>query len=320
MGITERIDAVTKIPPKYLGTIIPAPKAVKIELTGRCNLRCQFCSLRTRDSQPKGGDDMSLDFFKRITSEMREAGVEEIGAFYIGESFMNKNLLVKAISWCKKDLEFPYVFLTSNASLADPQSVEECMQAGLDSLKWSVNASDEKQYELMMGVNQKFFTKAKANIRAAWDVRKKGGYKCGLYASSIKFDEDQDGRMRGFLAESVVPFVDEHYWLPLYGQMTQQTQERIDELGFVPTAGNQGRIGALRDPLPCWAVLSEGHVTSNGYLSACCFDPDDKFKMANLHDTTFMEAWNGEKFQTLRAAHLSKDVSGTVCEQCVAYQ
>ena len=38
--ITERIDAMTKIPPSHLRAEAPAPKSVKIELTGRCNYRC----------------------------------------------------------------------------------------------------------------------------------------------------------------------------------------------------------------------------------------------------------------------------------------
>jgi hypothetical protein len=33
----------------------------------------------------------------------------------------------------------------------------------------------------------------------------------------------------------------------------------------------------------------------------------------------FLTAWHSEKFQTLRAAHLERDVTATVCEKCVAY-
>lgn len=316
MGITERIDATTRIPPAYRHTVCPAPRSVKIEISPRCPLRCQFCSLRTREKQPT--EDMDFGLFQRITQEMRDAGVEEIGVFYIGESFMAPHLLVDAIKWCKK-IGFPYVFLTSNASLATPSWVEECMRAGLNSLKWSVNASDEVQYRTLMGVNGKYFHKALANIKAAHEVRAKGGYSCGLYASSIRYDGVQHERMQELLNARVAPYVDEHYWLPLFGQMTQQTEERIAELGFVPTAGNQGRLGALRDPLPCWAVSTEGHVTADGLLSACCFDADGRFAMADLREVSFMEGWNSEPFQRLREAHLRKDVTGTVCEACVAY-
>jgi len=42
--------------------------------------------------------------------------------------------------------------------------------------------------------------------------------------------------------------------------------------------------------------------------------------MADLNEVGFMEGWNSPAFRTLRAAHLRKDVSGTICESCVAYQ
>jgi MoaA/NifB/PqqE/SkfB family radical SAM enzyme len=93
--ITERIDQTTKIPPNYLRSVLPAPRSVKIEISPRCNYRCGFCALRTRDAQPKW--DMDFSLFKRITRDMREAGVEEIGVFFLGESFMNTRLLVDFI-------------------------------------------------------------------------------------------------------------------------------------------------------------------------------------------------------------------------------
>ena len=82
MTITERIDNITRIPPEFMHARPPAPKSVKIEISPRCNYRCGFCALRTREVQPKW--DMDFNLFKRITREMREAGVEEAGMFYRG--------------------------------------------------------------------------------------------------------------------------------------------------------------------------------------------------------------------------------------------
>ena len=48
--ITDRIDAVTKIAPEYLQTVLAAPKSVKIELSPRCNYRCGFCALQPEKS------------------------------------------------------------------------------------------------------------------------------------------------------------------------------------------------------------------------------------------------------------------------------
>ncbi len=314
--ITDRIDNVTRIPANFLKARLPAPKSVKIEISPRCNYRCGFCALRSREVQPKW--DMDFALFKRITREMREAGVEEIGVFYLGESFMNPRLLVDCIAYLKREIAMPYVFLTSNASMAFPEAVEACMQAGLDSLKWSVNASDEAQFESVMGVSGKLFHRALDNVAAAWDTRKRGGYGTGLYASSIRYDGEQQQRMEQLLNARVRPYVDQHYWLPLYSMGAFATQ-REEQLGYRPTAGNQGRLDALREPLPCWSAFTEGHVTAEGKLSACCFDATANWTMGDLSQTPFMEAWNSAAFVALRAAHLKKDVRGTVCESCIAY-
>ena len=117
--ITDRIDNITKIPPRYRAAVLPAPKSVKIEISPRCNYRCGFCALRTREVQPKW--DMDFGLFKRITREMREAGVEEIGVFYLGESFMNPRLLVDCIAYLKAELGMPYVFLTSKRRWRSPK-------------------------------------------------------------------------------------------------------------------------------------------------------------------------------------------------------
>jgi MoaA/NifB/PqqE/SkfB family radical SAM enzyme len=315
--ITARIDKVTLIPAERLRANPPAPRSVKIEISPRCNYRCGFCALRTREAQPKW--DMDFKLFQSITGEMREAGVEELGMFYLGESFMNPRLLVDCIRHAKQTLGFPYVFLTSNASMAFPEAVEECMKAGLDSLKWSVNAADEEQFEDIMGVSAKLFGRALENIAAAWKVRREGGYATRLYASSIRYDGEQMRRMEELLDRHVRPYVDEHYWLPLYSMGSFATQ-RERELGYRPTAGNQGRVGALRAPLPCWSAFTEGHVTAEGKLSACCFDATAHWTMGDLTRQTFSEAWNSPAFVALREAHLKKDVRGTVCEQCIAYQ
>ena len=87
-----------------------------------------------------------------------------------------------------------------------------------------------------------------------------------------------------------------------------------------PTQGNPGRLGAMREPLPCWSCFTEGHVTKDGLFSACCFgfDGDGELLMGDLTKQSFMEVWNSSKFQQLRAAHLRKDVRGTACESCIA--
>jgi len=316
--ITDRIDRITRVDPKDRHTFLPPPRSVKIELTGRCNYGCTFCarSMVLRDQQ-----DMDRALFQRLLREMRELGVEEIGLFYLGESFLC-TWLADAIAFAKRDCGYPYVFLTTNGSLATPARLQRCFAAGLDSLKFSFNYADEAQFEEIAQVKRHIFDRVVHNIRGARavrdDVHRETGHRCGLYASYIEYDGAQGERMQNALSR-IRDHVDEIYALPLYNQANLVT-EGEQKKGWKPIAGNRGRVGALRDPLPCWAVFTEGHITWDGKLSACCFDHDGRFHMGDLTESSFLEAWNSEPFQALRAAHLKRDVAATPCATCVAYQ
>ena len=121
--ITDRIDAITRIPPAYAAPVAPCPRSVKIELTGKCNFACTFCA---RSQQLRAQDEMDRGFFERVVKEMRDAGVEELGLFYLGESFMCE-WLPQAIAYAKR-IGYPYVFLTTNGSLSTPERVTACMR------------------------------------------------------------------------------------------------------------------------------------------------------------------------------------------------
>lgn len=308
MTITERIDAITEIPQSRLCEVLPPPKSVKIELTATCNYKCRFCVKSIRADS----GEMDRALYSRLIRELKVSGVEELGIFYIGESFTCK-WLPEAIAEAK-EVGFPYVFLTTNGSAATPARVLKCMQAGLDSLKFSMNYGTQEQFKEVANVSVSFFRRAIDNLMAAKALRDENGFSCRLYASSIAFDGEQGRKMREVVQE-ILPHVDEHYWLPLYGM-----SGAAKEGGWKPQPGNPGRLGAMRAPLPCWAAFTEGHITHDGKLAACCFGSgiDGDLIMADLNKVSFLHGWNSLKYRWLRRAHLAKDVSKTACAECAA--
>lgn len=307
-SITQRIDAVTGIPLSHLGTVLPAPKSVKIELTANCNYKCAFC---VKSIRPDNGN-MDRKFYSRIIREMHTAGVEELGVFFIGESFLCP-WLPEAIAEAK-EVGFPYVFLTTNGSAAKPSKIAACMEAGLNSLKFSLNFTDDAQFTSVANVDPKFYAAAIANLKDARAIRDAGNFDCGIYASSIAFDGEQGVAMQA-IVDSILPYVDEHYWLPLFSMRSAS-----EASGMKPIQGNPGRLARMREPLPCWSVMTEGHVTKDGKLVACCFGAglDSDMVMADLNEVSFEVGWNSVRFQQLREAHLRKDVTGTPCQSCIA--
>ena len=292
--ITDRIERIASLGSGERSSAPPVPRSVKIELTARCDFRCWFCASHTR---PRAWSDMPWQRFTRYARELRELGVEQLGVFYLGESFLC-DWLAEAIRYAKRECGYPYVFLTTNGRLATAARVRECILAGLDSLKFAVNCSGPEQLHAVAGVAPEEFHAIVRNAQDARRVRdeieRESGHRCGLYCSSLLVDDLQKNRMAPALAD-ILPYVDEHYWLPLFG--------------------SSGR----RKPLPCWPLFKEGHITWDGRLSACCLDHSPRFHMGELDATPFLEAWHSAAFQRLREAHLAQDVRGTACAQCIAY-
>jgi MoaA/NifB/PqqE/SkfB family radical SAM enzyme len=308
MTITEKIDRVTSIPVAVREPVAPPPVSCKIELTSRCPYHCAFCSKSIADTSD---GDMERKLYSRLIREMHDAGVKELGVFFIGESF-TCHWLPESIAEAKS-VGFEYVFLTTNGAGATAWKVESCFKAGLDSLKFSLNFADRGQLQSIARVSPSHWDAAIRNLKVSRMIRDAGKYKCGIYASSIKFDGEQGEKMQR-LVDDVRPYVDEHYWLPLFSM-----NEASRKNGMAPTVGNPGRLDNLREPLPCWSVW-QAHIDRHGRLIACCFGdtPDNGHVMADLTQVSFLEGWNSEKFQALRAAHLAKDVRGTACETCAA--
>lgn len=113
-GITARVDRIKQLTGEHRSATPPVPKSVKIELTARCDFECYFCASHTR---PRVKSDMPWEFYTRIVKEMRKLGVEQLGVFYLGESFLC-DWLPEAIRYAKQNCGYPYVFLTTNGRLA----------------------------------------------------------------------------------------------------------------------------------------------------------------------------------------------------------
>lgn len=305
--ITDRIGHLASLAPEQRRVTPPVPRSVKIELTGRCDFQCFFCASHTR---PREKSDMTWALYTRLARGLRELGIEQLGMFYLGESFAC-DWLADAIRYAKRECGYPYVFLTTNGRMATAARVRDCMLAGLDSLKFAVNCCGPEQLHAVSGVEPEEFHAIVRNVQDARRVRdeieRESGHRCGLYSSSLLYGEAQRSRMQPALAD-IVPYVDEHYWLPLYGYSGKTA------------TGTPDRGETLRKPLPCWPLFKEGHITWDGGLSACCLDHSPRFHMGNLDEAPFLEAWHSPAFRALREAHLRQDVRGTACENCVAYE
>jgi MoaA/NifB/PqqE/SkfB family radical SAM enzyme len=307
MTIMERIDQHTHVPAERLVEAPPYPSSIKIEITSRCNFCCSYCASKRR-LRPQG--DIDRDFLQRILHEAKSVGVREIGMFLLGESLLVKEL-PEYVRYAKEQAGIEYVFITTNGSLATPERMTALMDAGLDSIKFSINAGTRERYKEMHGVDA--FERVLANLRWLHDFRLKNHFeKPRISVSSIGmgtgFDEVD------ILRELVKPFVDDFYLLPLYNKGGHVAH------GGTGIVGNPGRLENMVPPMPCWTIFNSSRITWNGWLTACSFDHDTSFEIADLNKVSLVEAWHHPKFVELRAKHLSRDCEAlktSVCAKCL---
>ena len=127
--------------------IPPFPdKRMKIEVSSLCNHNCIFCGRNKMEG--KGGlvDDT---FYVRIMQEAFDEGLREVGLFINGEPFTDPKL-AEHIKIAKQ-IGFTYVYITTNGSLATPERFKAVIDAGLDSIKFSINAANREDYLYIHG-------------------------------------------------------------------------------------------------------------------------------------------------------------------------
>lgn len=302
--ITTRIDATTRLLDNEKSSTPPFPKAVKIEVTNLCNLKCWFCASK---DQLRPQKFMDFDLYKTIIDKCYDAGIREAGLFYLGEPLLYPHL-VEAVKYAK-DKGMTYVFFTTNGLLLNEKLLRDLINAGLDSIKFSLNAfsdDDMKQATQVAG-----YTKQVENLKMTRRIRDEMGASLRIYASCINRINDELQEKQEEAYETWKPYTDEQYWLPLYNQASFIKGEHLKIVG-----GNRGRRDNLRCALPCWAIFKTCHITVDGLMSACCFDHNGHFVMGDLKTQTFEECWNSDRYQWLRQCHLDGKIEGTPCAPC----
>jgi len=285
------------------------PRNALVELTNGCNHACIFCK---NSNQGRRATFLPLARFERFVDEAVPLGLEELGLYATGEPFMTKNL-VDYVRTAKR-AGVGRVYLTSNGALASLERVVECHEAGLDSIKFSINASNREDYELVHGFDD--FDKVVRNVRdvAAW--RRASDVPLQLLCSCVIIPSVGDIRAEHrALFEGVF---DDVIYVEA-GSQGGQAFELIDELAVSPHGvfGNLGKTVAVADLKPCAMVWNRYHLTAEGYLTACCVDYELDLVFADLAKESLSEGWNNTSVQGLRQAHLDGDLEGLLCNQCL---
>lgn len=293
--------------------LVPAlPPKIAIEINNSCNHRCYFCPNPIMERQRAVmGDEMLF----RIMGEASEAGIRELSFYSTGEPFLHKQLprfVGKA-----KEMGFNYVFLSTNGGSAVSGKILPVLDAGLDSLKFSINAGDRETYMKTHGRDD--FDEVMRNLESVAEYRAKAGRRIKLFVSFVETQYNKHSFAS--LKERVAPLVDEVLCYPfvVIGTPLKPGNDKspdLPQVGYADVDTTQS-LNQLRFELPCYQLWNYLNVSLEGYLLACCSDFNNDLVVGNLRQTSLLQAWHSPEFQAFRQRHLNHDIANTLCEACV---
>lgn len=279
-------------------TTPPFPKNAMFELTSRCNHACVFCANSKREASH---GTMELDLFRRLVWEGARAGLEEVGLYSTGEAFMLPNLADYVTA--AKGAGIRYVYLTTNGALAEPVRVVPVLNAGLDSIKFSINAGTKETYRTIHGRDD--WDAVIDNLRFVWKLRSACRMSYKILSSFVQ--TKQNAHEVDDYRREVGPFVDDAVVVPMSGQGGQMLVQ----------LGQMGEPTFPEKASPCSMLWNRLHVTWDGKLTLCCVDYGNNLVYADVRESGIVGAWNNALAQEMRLRHRNRRLKGTLCQNCL---
>ena len=285
----------------------PFPRELYLELNNTCNHTCFFCS---NEKMTRSNKKMSFLLVEKIMNNAYLAGARDIAFYATGEPFMYKKLpdaIKKA-----REIGYEYIFITSNGALATPAKSIPVIKAGLDSIKFSINAGTKESYKKTHG--QDDFEKVIENVR--WWNQYRIGNKLDLkmYVSMVPTPTNQGeyDNLMSLIGDCLDQEIDQRQCSNQGGNMLENnTIVEIDEKSILGTLKVDQYTDICPDP------FNRVVVSSEGYLTACVVDYQNALIVADLNGENIKDAWYGKVYSDFRKRHLEKDLTGVICHNCM---
>lgn len=265
----------------------PWPEIVQIESTNICNAKCVFCP---RDDMERRQGIMDMALYRKVVDECVDLGIQHLRMHNYGEPFVDRSLVEK-VRYAKAR-GIPQVGMISNGSLITEQAARGMIEAGLDAINISVDASGRETFEkTRLGLK---YDKVIGNVERLLQLRTDAGSRRPkLILSFVRQDNSDDERA----------FIE--HW--------RQRADKIHVTDLHNWAGALNQTSDVR--YPCYRQWLTFTVLWDGRVSLCCADFDGRTVLGDLRTSTIRDIWNSETYRAVRREHLESG-GPEICRSC----
>lgn len=330
-------------PDRDSGVADKLPVCLYLEVTNRCNLLCTTCPRTYAELEPPA--DIAWDLFTRIVDQIPNLARAVLHG--VGEPMLVKNL-PDMVRYLKA--RGTYVLFNTNGTVLTEKNGRALIEAGLDELRVSLDASTPESYRKVRGKD--YFRRILRNVKAFRAMQRREGHslpRVSAWLTGLKETIDELPAFVRVAAEIDVKEVylqrlvffdkdaiglarpDQALFEQLEGQEAEALASAAELAGSLGIKFNAS--GAASEPgvslarkgsdTPwslCrrpWTVM---YFTANGRALPCCIAPFsqhgyENYTLGDATQETLREIWNGDRYRKFRTDLMSPCPPGA-CANC----
>ena len=331
------------VAPKRTTQTQRGPVCLYLEVTNRCNLLCTTCPRTYVELEPPA--DMSWELFTTIVDQMPD--VRRAVLHGVGEPMLVKNLpqMVRYL----KDRGI-YTLFNTNGTLLTEKNGRAMIDAGLDELRVSLDASNPSSYLAVRGKN--YFQRILFNVRKFREIQEREGHALPRVSAWLTGLKETIAELPDFVRvaadigvkevylQRLVFFEDSANGLAspdqaLYEQLDSAESRHIAEAEALAKSLGMSfcASGAASEPgmslkrsnssspwSLCRRPWSVMYFTANGRALPCCIAPFsqrgyENYTLGDATQQSLRDIWDGEAYTDFREA-LSSDQPPKACASC----
>ena len=319
------------------------PVCLYLEVTNRCNLLCTTCPRTYVELEPPA--DMAWELFTSIVDQLPT--LQRAVLHGVGEPMLVKNL-PQMVRYLKD--RGVYVLFNTNGTLLTERNGRAMIDAGLDELRVSLDASNPTSYLAVRGKN--YFARILHNVRQFRALQEREGHalpKVSAWLTGLKETIAElpdfvrvaaDIGVKEVYLQRLVFFEDASAGLArpdqaLYEQMNAEESVHIAEaerlaaslgMSFSASgaASEPGMSLKRADDSSPWSLCrrpwSVMYFTANGRALPCCIAPFsqrgyENYTLGDATQSSLRDIWNGAEYTDFREALLS-NAPPKACASC----
>ncbi len=296
-----------------LSKIIPleTPFSVYLYPTNSCNFRCNYCahSMNSKELTRRYNfkkETMTLETYKKTIEQLLDfpQNIKTLSLTGVGEPLLHKNI-VEMVKIAKDTKKFRSVEFISNGSLLTPKLSDRLIDAGLDTLRISLQGLSSTKYSDICGAKINF-DEFMENIRYFYNTKKHT--KLFVKILDIALDKGEEQKFYSLFEDcSDRMFIEQVQPTYVGVELTDGIKTNTDRYGKQVNS----RIVC---PLPFFML----GVFPNGDVQPC----DNLYRpviLGNIHQKSIVDMWNSNELKEFWKLQLKGDrLNHDKCSLCCA--